>query len=64
MLSEISQEKDKYYISQYVESKKYNRLVTITKKKQSHRHREQISGYSWGRERYKHEGVGSTNYWI
>ena len=32
----------------YVESKKYNKLVNITKKKQSHRYREQTSGYQWG----------------
>ena len=29
----------------YVESKKYNKLVNITKKKQTHRYREQTSGY-------------------
>jgi len=29
----------------YQESKKYNDLVNITKKKQTHRHREQSSGY-------------------
>ena len=32
--------------------KKYNKLVTITKKKQTHRCREQTSGYQW-RERGK-----------
>ena len=39
MLSEISQtEKDKYCrIHLYVKSKKYNKLVNITKKKQTHR---------------------------
>ena len=44
MLSEISQtEKDKYcMISLILESKKYKKLVNITKK--SHRHREQTSG--------------------
>ena len=35
-LNELSQtEKDKYQL--YVESKKYNKLVNITKKKQTHR---------------------------
>ena len=29
----------------YVESKNYNKLVNITKKKQTHRYREQTSGY-------------------
>ena len=38
----------------YVESKKYNKLVNITKKKQTHRYREQASGYQWG------GGRGST----
>ena len=49
MLSEISQtEKDKNCeIS--VLSEKYNKLVNITKKKQTHRYREQTSGYYWGR---------------
>ena len=32
----------------HVESKKYNELVNITKKKQSHRYREQNSGYQFG----------------
>ena len=32
----------------YAESKKYNKLVNITKKKQTHRYREQASGYQWG----------------
>ena len=31
-----------------VESKKYNILVSITKKEQTHRYREQTSGYQWG----------------
>ena len=32
----------------YVESKKFNKLVNITKKEKTHRYREQISGYRWG----------------
>ena len=28
--------------------KKYNKLVNITKTKQTHRYREQTSGYQWG----------------
>ena len=35
----------------YVESKKYNELVNITKKKQIHKYRVQISGYQWGEVR-------------
>ena len=31
-----------------MESKKYNKLVNITKKKQTHRYKEQTSGYQWG----------------
>ena len=38
----------------YVESKKYNKLVNKTKKKQTHRYRERTSGYQWG------EGRGGT----
>ena len=40
ILSEVSQKgKDKYHMiyHSYVESKKYNKLMNITKKKQSHR---------------------------
>ena len=41
MLSEISQtEEDKYCISLFVESKKYNKLVNITKMKQTHGQKE------------------------
>ena len=31
------------------ESKKYNKLVNITKKKHTHRYREQTTGYQLGR---------------
>ena len=56
-LSEISQtEKDKYCMISYVEPKKYNKLVNITKKKQTYRYREQTSGYQWG------EGKGVGQY--
>ena len=34
----------------YMESKDYNKLVTITKKKQMLRYREQTSGYQWEEE--------------
>ena len=39
-----------------MESKKYNKLVSITEK-QIHRYREQNSGYQWGGER-GNKGVG------
>ena len=64
---EISQTvKDKYYmVSIHVEFKKYNKLVTIIEKRQTHRYGEQTSGYHWGEGR----GVGQerklrgTNYY-
>ena len=50
----------------YVKSKKYNKLVNITKKKQTHRYREQTSSYLWGEGRgegqYRGRGLRSTNY--
>ena len=49
MLSETTQRKTntvRYHF--YVESKNYNKLVNITKNKQTHRYREQTSGYQWG----------------
>ena len=52
MLSEISQtfrqrktNTVRYHL--YVESKKYNRLVNITNKNQTHKYREQTNGYQW-----------------
>ena len=49
MLSEISQTKtNTVWYHLYVESKKYKKPVNITKKKQTHRYREEISGYQWG----------------
>ena len=32
-----------------MESKKYNKVVSITKKEQIHRYRKQVSGYQWGK---------------
>ena len=47
-----------------MESKKHNKLVNITKKKQTHRYREKISGYQWGEEReegqYRGRGLKGT----
>ena len=46
MLSETSQRKTntvRYHL--YVESKNYKKLVHITEKNQTHRYREQTSGY-------------------
>ena len=45
--------------------KKYNKLVTITKKQQTHRYREQTSGYHWGEGsggQYRRRGLSGTNY--
>ena len=47
----------------YVESKKYNKLVNITKK-QTHGYGEQTSGYQWGRGQYRGGGGVSTKYWV
>ena len=38
-----------------VESKKYNKLVDKTEKKQTHRYRECTSGYQWGEGRGKEQ---------
>ena len=49
-----------------MESKKYNKLVNITKKKQTHRYRGQTSGYQWGEGRGEGQDRGrevkGTNY--
>ena len=60
MLSEISQRKTNtvLYHSIQVESKKYNKLVNITKKKQTHRYGEQTSSYQWGK------GKRGGNIWV
>ena len=52
-------DKDKYWYCLYVESTKYNKLVNIIKKKQTHRYREQTNGYQWGRGR-GNIGVGGS----
>ena len=52
----------------HVESKKYNKLMNLTKKKQTHKYREQTSGYQRGERRgkgqYKAKGLRSTNYYV
>ena len=52
----------------YVESKKYNKLVNITKKKQTHRYREQTSFITGergvGRGDVRDKGVRGTNYYV
>ena len=49
-----------------MESKKYNKLVNVTKKNQTHRYREQTSGYQWGEGRGEGQNRGrelrGTNY--
>ena len=53
MLSKMSQtEKDKYCMISLIcgIKKKYNKLVNITKKKQTQRYRKQTSGYQWWRQ--------------
>ena len=49
-----------------MESEKYNKLVNIAKKQQTHSNREQTS-YQWGERREERQdgvGVGATNYWV
>ena len=52
----------------YVESKKYSKLINITKKKQTHGYREQTSGYQCGEgngERLcKGRKLTGTNYYF
>ena len=56
MLSDISQtEANTVWCHLHMESKEYNKLVNITKKKQTLRYREQTSGYQW------EEGSGRGN---
>ena len=44
-------------------SKKYNKLVNITKKKQTHRYRELVVTTGGGMQ-YRGRAVGGTNYWV
>ena len=69
MLSEISQRKNKYCMISLtcgIECKKYNKLVK--KKKQTHRYREQTSGYQLGEGRREGQdrvrGLRDTNYYV
>ena len=50
----------------YVESKRYNKLVNIRKKKQSYKYGEQTNGYlGGGRERSnKGKGLRGTNCYV
>ena len=66
MLSEISQtEEDRYCTHHlYIDSKKYNKLENITKKKQTERCKEQISGKKEGEGQYRGRGLKGTNYYI
>ena len=58
MLSEKKSEKEKYVqYHLFVESKKYKKIVSITKKEQIHRYGEQTSGNNKERE----EGRGKTS---
>ena len=42
--------------------KKYNKLVNKTKKKQTHRYREQTSGYQWGEESGGRGSIGIRDF--
>ena len=47
-----------------MESKKYSKLVNITKKKQTHRYTEQTSGYRGAEGQYIGGEAGVTNYGV
>ena len=70
MLSQLSQtENDNtVWYDLYMESKKHNKLVTITKKNQVHMYRGQICGYQWGERseegHYRGRRLRSTNDYI
>ena len=69
MLSEMSdRERQIVWYHLYVESKKYSKLVNMTKKKQTHRYTEQTSSYQEGRgkEEVQDRGTGlrGTNYYV
>ena len=65
MLREVSQRKTNTIYLLYVESKQYNKPVNITKKKQTHRYREQTSAYQWeegSSGQHRGRGVRGINY--
>ena len=47
-----------------MESKKYDKLVNITYKKQTHRYRALVVTSVCGRGQHRGGGVGGTNYWV
>ena len=58
-------ERQTLYDITYIWNLKYNKLVNITKKKHTHRYREQTSHYQWGEERGRDSrarGLRDTNY--
>ena len=61
----LSPENNMYILKNINSSKKYNKLVNVTKKKQTHRHREQTvitSGGRGGGGADRERGVRGTNY--
>ena len=60
ILSELSQRERCCRSHIYVESKKCYKMANITKRKQTHRHREQTS-YTSGQGAHRGGGVGGTN---
>ena len=58
LLGKVSQRKTNTVLYHIHGSKKYNKPVTMTKKKETHRYREQTtSGYQWGREKGARENL-------
>ena len=68
LLCETTQRKTNTIDTTYMWSLKTNKLLTITKKKQTHRYREQTNGYQWeegrGRGQNRGRGVRGTNYYV
>ena len=70
MLGEISdkERQNPVYCDLNVEHKKQNKQINITKQKQTHRYREQTTGYPWGERRGEGQdrgrGLKDTNYCV
>ena len=68
ILNAISQRQILYDITYMRNRKKYNKLVNVTKKQQTHRYREQTRGYQWcegGKEgKYGDRELRSTIYYV
>ena len=70
MLGEMSdkERQNLVYCDLYMEHKKQNKQINITKQKQTHRYREQTTGYPWGERggegQDRGRGLKDTNYCV